>query len=61
MDFTGIMFHGWVPSGVFYQLTDSLLTKVPRTEITRIVSTVPYPAAKDQSRDAVPLPHFNAV
>ena len=61
MDFTGLMFHGWVPSRAFYQLTDALLAKVPRSEVIRIVSTVQYPSAKDQSGDSGPLPHFNAV
>ena len=61
MDFTGQMFHGWVPSSTFFLLTDTILTNIPRDTVTRIVSTVQYPAAKDQSGDLVPLPHFNAV
>ena len=61
MDFTGVMFHGWAPSGVFYQLTDTLLAKVLRPEIIRIVSTVQCPSAKDQAGDPGSLPHFNAV
>jgi len=61
MDFTGNMFHGWVPSSVFLQLADSLLPSLPRAQLMRIASSVQYPVAREQSTEAGPLPHHNAI
>ena len=61
MDFTGNMFHGWVPSAVFLQLADALLQSLPRAQLLRIASSVQCPVAREQSMEAGPLPHHNAT
>ena len=36
-DLQGLMFHGWVPSMVFYGIAETLLPRVSRDELIRII------------------------
>ena len=45
----------------FYGIAETLLPRVPRDELTRIISTVQYPAPRESAGELGPLRLFNAV
>ena len=57
----GLMFHGWVPSMVFYGLAETYLPRVSAEDLTRIISSVQYPEAREQATSDGPLRLTNAV
>ena len=60
-DLKGLMFHGWVPSMVFYGMAETLLPRVSRDELIRIISTVQYLAPRESSGEVGPPRLYNAV